>query len=163
MGASVYQRPKGVPSEVEGSTNMRIDIMDLQKKVKIDKKKVTRCAEFVLKAMGEDNIELSLLFVNDSYIKKLNWKYRNVNSKTDVLAFSMREGEGLSRGSPILGDVVISTETAKREATKRKVSIQEEICLYLVHGILHLLGYDDRKPGDRKKMEAKEEELLEAM
>ncbi|NQV04742.1 MAG: rRNA maturation RNase YbeY, partial [Candidatus Omnitrophica bacterium] len=60
----------------------------------------------------------------------------------------------------VLGDVVVSAETARREARKRKVPIQKEICLYLVHGILHLLGYDDKKSIDRKRMRAKEKELL---
>jgi len=139
---------------------MKVDIRDLQARVKIDTKKIVQRAEFVLSKMGEDKGELSLLFVADSYIRQLNSKYRDVDSKTDVLAFSMREGYGLPKESPILGDVVISTETAKREAKKRGVSIQSEIELYLIHGILHLLGYKDERASDRKKMKAKEKELL---
>ena len=142
---------------------MSIDIRSLQGKIKVNKKEIRKCAEFVLKAMDEDASELSLLFVDDSYIKKLNRKYRGVNSSTDVLAFPMREGKGFSRDSLILGDVVVSAETAKREAEKRNVSIQKEMRLYVVHGILHLLRYDDKNPGDRKRMKAKELELLEAM
>jgi len=141
---------------------MRIGITNLQSLVRIDKKKILKCARSVLKAMGEQDAELSLLFVNDSYIKRLNWKYRRVDSSTDVLAFSMREGEGLSKDSSILGDVVVSAETARREAGKRRTPASKEICLYVVHGILHLLGYDDEGPGDRKRMKAKESELLEA-
>jgi len=102
-----------------------------------------------------------LVFVTDSYIRKLNRRYRNIDSKTDVLAFSMREGVGLSKKSPILGDVIVSTETAKKEAKKRHIPIHKEVNLYIVHGILHLLGYNDEKPIDRKKMKRKEAELLE--
>ncbi len=142
---------------------MKVDIRDLQNKLKIDKEKITKCAEFILKEMGEDSAELSLLFVNDSHIKRLNRKYRDVDLKTDVLAFSMREGHGLPEGSPILGDVVISTETAKREAKKRRIPIQKEILLYLAHGILHLLGYKDETASDKKKMMLKQKEFLEAM
>lgn len=142
---------------------MVIDIRDLQGKVKIDEAKVRSCAQRVLRDMGEESAELSILFVNDAYIKRLNSKYRDTDSKTDVLAFSMRQGEGISRHSEILGDVVISTQTAKREAARRKEPIQKELDLYLVHGILHLLGYDDEKPGNRKKMRAKEKELLGAI
>jgi len=58
---------------------------------------------------------------------------------------------------------VISTQTARREAVRRKEPVQKELDLYLVHGILHLLGYDDEKPGARKKMRAKEKELLGEM
>ena len=73
----------------------------------------------------------------------------------------MRDSRGLS-GS-VLGDVVISVETAKREAGKRKKDLQEEMDLYFVHGILHLLGYDDEKIRKRKKMKQKEKELMESL
>jgi len=142
---------------------MKVEIRDLQNIIRIDKKKIKKRAEVAMKVMGEEDAELSLLFVDDSYIRKLNLMYRSINSKTDVLAFSMREGDGISKNSPILGDVVISTETAKREAKKRNMSIEREISLYLAHGILHLLGYDDKKARDKKRMRTKEFKLLEAM
>ncbi|MBU1061733.1 MAG: rRNA maturation RNase YbeY, partial [Candidatus Omnitrophica bacterium] len=103
---------------------MNIDIMDLQDCVKIDKRSVIKCAKTVLNVMGEKRAELSLLFVNDSYIKRLNWQYRRLRSKTDVLAFSMRSEKALGDVSKnILGDVVVSTETAKKEAKKRNIPI----------------------------------------
>ncbi|MFC1508611.1 rRNA maturation RNase YbeY [Candidatus Omnitrophota bacterium] len=139
---------------------MVIDIQNLQDKIKIDEQNLKKSAGSILKNMSEEESELSLLFVNDSYIKKLNMKYRDIDSKTDVLAFSMREGEGLSKKSPLLGDVVISVETAKREAVKRNRSVQKEILLYLTHGILHLLGYDDENLKERKKMKMKEKDLM---
>ena len=142
---------------------MRIDIQDLQDNVVLDKRDITKCAKFVLNKMGEASSELSLAFVSDLYIRKLNRRYRNIDSKTDVLAFSMREGWGFSKKSLILGDVVVSAETAKKEAKERKIPLYKEMRLYVVHGILHLLGYDDETPSDRKKMKAKEIELLEAM
>ena len=142
---------------------MRIDIMDLQAKVKIDKKKIKKHVEMTLKRLGEDRAELSLLFVDDAYIRKLHNKYRGINSRTDVLAFPMREGEGLPKDSPVLGDVVLSTETAKRESKRRKITLQKEMDMYLVHGILHLLGHDDRRPNDRKRMKVIEAQLLEVM
>ena len=137
---------------------MKIDIQNLQSVAKIDKKKVIKCVDRVLNAMGEKDAELSLMLVNDRYIGNLNWKYRRSDSATDVLAFPMRDSRGLS-GS-VLGDVVISAETAQREAKKRKKDFQEELDLYLIHGILHLLGYSDEKPRARKKMYDKQKELL---
>lgn len=139
---------------------MKIDIRDLQDVVTLDRKKILSCARAVLKGMHEDGSGLSLVFVNDTYIKNLNLKYRKVNSSTDVLAFPMREGNGAGAYSPVLGDIVISTETAQREAQKRKCPIQKELNLYLVHGILHLLGCDDKNAADRKKMREKEREFL---
>lgn len=138
---------------------MKIDIQNLQSVAKIDKKKVIECVDRALNAMGEKDAELSLMLVNDMYIRNLNWKYRRSDSATDVLAFPMRDSRGLS-GS-VLGDVVISAETAQREAKKRKKDFQEELDLYLIHGILHLLGYSDEKPRARKKMQDKQKELVE--
>jgi probable rRNA maturation factor len=137
---------------------MRLDIQNLQNIAKIDKNKIMDCAGHVLKAMGEGNAELSLVLTNDMYIRNLNWKYRRKDSITDVLAFPMRDSKGLS--GVILGDVVISVETAKREARKRKKDFQDELNLYFVHGILHLLGYNDEKPRARKRMKEKEREII---
>ena len=140
---------------------MKIDIQNLQSVAKVDKNKVIECAEGVLKAMGENDAELSIVLVNDMHIKNLNWKYRRNDSATDVLAFPMRDARRLS--GAILGDAVISVETAKREAKKRKKDLQDELNLYIVHGILHLLGYDDEKIRARKKMKEKEKELMESL
>jgi len=137
---------------------MKIDIQNLQSVERINRGKVIHCADQALKAMSEEAAELSLILVNDMYIRNLNWKYRRKDSATDVLAFPMRDSRGLS--GAILGDVVISVETAKREAKKRKKDFQDELDLYFVHGILHLLGYDDEKPRARKKMREKEREIL---
>lgn len=138
---------------------MKLDIQNLQNIAKINKDRIIECAGRVLNAMGESEAELSLVLVNDMYIRNLNWKYRRKDSATDVLAFPMRDSRGLS--GVILGDVVISVETTAREAKKRKKDLQDELDLYFVHGILHLLGYDDEKPRARKKMKDKEKELLE--
>ena len=140
---------------------MRIDILNLQDKIGVDEKKIKKISRSALEGMGEDEAELSLLLVDDSYIRKLNKKYRGSDYKTDVLAFAMRDGEGVPPDSPILGDVVISVETAKREAINRKRKFDEEMNLYIVHGILHLLGYEDETAEKKKTMESKEKELLE--
>jgi probable rRNA maturation factor len=139
---------------------MKIYIQNLQDAIKLDKQKILKCAAHVLNAMNERDAELSLVFVNDTYIRRLNWKYRNADSKTDVLAFPMREGKGLPKNNPLLGDVVISVETAKKEAKKRHRDFQDELDLYLIHGILHLLGYDDEKRAAKKRMREKERELI---
>lgn len=140
---------------------MKIDIQNLQNIANVDENRIIECSGFVLKTMGEDDAELSLVLVNDMYIRNLNWKYRQNDSSTDVLAFPMRDSRRLSGN--ILGDVVISVETAKREAKKRKKDLQDELDLYFVHGILHLLGYDDEKIRKRKKMKDKEKELMKGL
>lgn len=132
---------------------MKILIRDIQDKVKLKKEYLSSFIGFVLEFMEKKDIEVSILLVDDAYIKKLNWQYLKVNSPTDVLAFPIGEAS-------ILGDVVISCEMADRVAEKRKEPVQKEIFLYLVHGILHLLGYCDKLPLQRKKMQAKEKEIL---
>ena len=111
--------------------------------------------------MGCDTHELSIVFVDDEEITRLNRQYFHRNRPTNVISFPMGAGDPDTLHSPILGDVVISTETAKREAAAVGGEAEEEILFLLIHGILHLVGYDDEgSPGERKKMEAKERELF---
>lgn len=104
--------------------------------------------------------ELSVMLVDDAEMQALNATYRNKNRPTDVLAFSMREGEAAPR-SDLLGDVVISVDTAARQATERAVSVATEIRTLLTHGILHLLGYDhERSAADAHRMFAVQRRLI---
>jgi len=104
--------------------------------------------------------QVSILFCEDAYIKRLNREYRGVNASTDVLAFSMHEGRFPKVHSEILGDVVISLETASRQTKRYRHSLNKEIALLVVHGILHLLGYDHLKKKDKEKMRKKEQQIL---
>jgi probable rRNA maturation factor len=105
--------------------------------------------------------ELSLLLTDDAGIARLNRDYLSREGATNVIAFPMREGEGADPDDPLLGDVAISVETAQREAEEAGLSFEERLYRLLIHGILHLLGYDHERPGsDARLMEAKEEELM---
>jgi len=104
---------------------------------------------------------LSILLVDDDEITQLNRKYLSRDHPTNVLAFAMGEGEDRELNPYLLGDVVISTETAHKEARQRGLTVQEEMALLLVHGILHLLGYEhEGAPEEAAKMQAKEQEVL---
>ncbi len=107
--------------------------------------------------------EVSIILVTDNYIKNLNRQYRGVEEATDVLAFSMQEGELSGLHSHLLGDVVISVERAREQAGEFKHSLEEELSLLTIHGTLHLLGYDDQTDKDRKEMEVREKEILKAV
>ncbi|KPJ59660.1 MAG: hypothetical protein AMJ42_01835 [Deltaproteobacteria bacterium DG_8] len=105
--------------------------------------------------------EISILLVDDHQIKKLNKKYLHRSRPTDVISFSQIEGEFSHINTNLLGDVVISVETAKRQAKEANTTLQDEITFLLIHGVLHLLGYDHE--GSVKKaqeMKAKERELF---
>jgi probable rRNA maturation factor len=138
---------------------VKINITNLQKAVKIDLNQVKKIARKALLALGEEKSDLSVCIVDNSQIKDLNYKYKGLNRPTDVLAFSLREGQGVRGGEFILGDVVISAQIARSQAKRLRRKIKDEINLYIVHGILHLVGYDDNTKAARKKMEAMQEKL----
>lgn len=92
--------------------------------------------------------ELSILFTDDKTIREYNKKYLSRDYPTDVIAFPMNEGDFSNLNSNIMGDILISVETAEQNAKRAKVSVEHEIYHLLIHGILHLLGFDHEK--DRK-------------
>lgn len=114
-----------------------------------------------LEKLGVEGSELSLSLVTDRAIRRLNRTWRQKDKSTDVLSFPAGK---LPKGVPglkPLGDVVISLDTARRQAKERGRGIQEELALYLAHGVLHLLGYDHEKSAaEAKKMALMEEQLL---
>lgn len=114
-------------------------------------------ADRVLDAMGETGAELVVSLVGDDEMHALNRDYREKDRPTDVLAFAMREGEPTPDGENVLGDVVISLDTAARQAAERDVSLADEVRTLLIHGILHLLGYDHEvSANESRRMKAKE-------
>ncbi|MBI5183782.1 MAG: rRNA maturation RNase YbeY [Nitrospinae bacterium] len=111
--------------------------------------------------LDEQDSELSIIFVDDQEIKRLNKIYRGVEMPTDVLSFSQREGDFSEINPQILGDIVISIDTALRQAQDRGHSLEEEIYILTVHGFLHLIGYDHEiSPEYARIMREKEEEIL---
>ena len=111
--------------------------------------------------MGCDIHELSIVLVDDEEITRLNRQYFHRNRPTNVISFPMGAGDPATPHPQILGDVVISTETARREAATVGGEAEEEILFLLIHGVLHLVGYDhEGSASERKKMEAKERELF---
>jgi probable rRNA maturation factor len=109
-----------------------------------------------LRALGREDAELSLLLVGDGRIRTLNRKWRGKDRATDVLSFPSSEPPG---NGPVLGDVVISLDTASRRARSEGRPVAAELDRYLAHGILHLLGYDHERPRDAAAMAGKEAEL----
>jgi probable rRNA maturation factor len=113
--------------------------------------------------------EISLVFTDDLEIQELNKTYRGKDVPTDVLSFAMLEpGEGEmaiveEEEELLLGDIVISLETALRQAEDYGHSLDREIAYLMVHGLLHLLGYDHMTEEDKKIMRQREEELLAAV
>lgn len=111
-----------------------------------------------------ENNEVSLVFCDDAYIQDLNKNYRGKDQSTDVLSFALNEGEepeivdGPSQ--VLLGDIIISLETAARQAEEYNHSLEREIAYLTVHGMLHLLGYDHMTEEDKAEMRVEEEHVL---
>ena len=117
-------------------------------------------ARAVLGYLDLQQAELSILLCDDDTIHPLNRDYRGKDKPTDVLSFAQREGEFAFLDDNVLGDVIISMDTTLRQATERQHSVETELRVLLVHGILHLLGYDHIEDDEAEVMEAKEREIL---
>lgn len=107
--------------------------------------------------------ELSLVVCDDAFIHALNREWRGVDSPTDVLSFAMHEGEDADLNPEVLGDIVISLPTAARQAAEVGHPVPREVRVLLVHGLLHLLGYDHVEPDDAVEMAEAEAKLLAAL
>ncbi|MDI3327708.1 MAG: rRNA maturation RNase YbeY [Alicyclobacillaceae bacterium] len=115
---------------------------------------------------GISGAEVSVALVDDLRIRELNRLYRGIDRPTDVLSFAMREGEDGPAfgegGRELLGDIVISVETALRQAREYGHGLEREVAFLAVHGFLHLLGYDHRTPEEEAVMFARQEAVLAA-
>ena len=121
---------------------------------------VRRFAESLLDVVGESQSELGVELVGDRRMRRLNRQYRGRDSSTDVLSFSMREAPGPL--SPLLGDVVISLPAVSRQALNHRHSINDEFAIVLIHGILHLCGYDhERGSKEAQRMRRQERRLFD--
>lgn len=118
-----------------------------------------RRARKILRATGQARAELSVDLVGDREIRELNRDYRSKDRATDVLSFSLLEGEWSGFRGEMLGDVVISIETARREARKRHRALNDEVTRLLIHGVLHLLGHDHEEDDEAGRMRAEERRL----
>ncbi len=123
-----------------------------------------RLGAFVLRMEdAPDAVELSVALVGEDEIAHLNEQYRGVKGSTDVLSFGCDDPCPAASDEPIaLGDVIIAPEVAARQAAELGTTVEEELDLLLVHGILHLLGYEHEADEDAAVMQARERVLLEA-
>ncbi len=121
-------------------------------------------AQKILVSLGLPEAELSLLLVDDREIRELNRRFLGRDKSTNVLAFSMREGEFSSLHPHLLGDLVISIETTRRQSKQSGLSEMEMFTLLLIHGILHLLGYEhERTTKEAREMARRQKELFQTL
>jgi rRNA maturation RNase YbeY len=121
-----------------------------------------KLADRILQTVGEDDALFGLEIVGDRRMRRLNRTFRHRDNTTDVLAFAMREGPGPP--SPLLGDVVISLPQAVRQARRHQQGIDHELTVLLIHGVLHLCGYDhERSPVEARRMVRRERAVLRSI
>jgi len=140
---------------------MGVLIDNKQSSYSVSKQKIRKNAQAVLNALDSPDAELSIVIVDDKQIAALNQTYLNRPGPTNVIAFAMREGAYADISPELLGDVVISIETAHRESEAAGIKPEKRFDQLLVHGILHLFGYNhEADETDAARMEDKSEELL---
>lgn len=125
----------------------------------VDGRALVATAKRLLAAIDRGDASLSLTLVDDATIRELNREHRGKDRETDVLSFAL-DDENPER---LLGDVVISVDTARRQAAAYDAPLQNELYRLLIHGLLHVMGHDHEETGERREMEREERRLAEAI
>ncbi|HQK89826.1 MAG TPA: rRNA maturation RNase YbeY [Smithellaceae bacterium] len=144
---------------------MKIRIANRQKRTKIDSRRIRGNVIRLLRLIGCAEKEISISFVDDEAIRLLNRQYLRLDKPTNVLSFSLEEGECGKINPGLLGDVVISVDTALRDAKQGGFTLEEEILFLIIHGLLHLTGYEHvgTSRANALKMKKREKELFLAL
>jgi probable rRNA maturation factor len=134
----------------------RISIASPQESVPIDRRRVREIVRAVLDGEGKADAQISLAFVDNPTIHRLNLRYLQHDEPTDVLSFPLSD----SSAKRLSGELVIGAETAKAQADERGHDVQMELALYVIHGLLHLCGYSDQTIEEEKEMRQRERHYL---
>jgi probable rRNA maturation factor len=138
---------------------IKVSIATPQESIAVDRGRMRTAARTVLEGEGVSDAEISLAFVDDATIHGLNQRYLGHDEPTDVLSFPLSEA-GARR---LAGELVIGAEVARTQAEERGHDLQAELALYVIHGLLHLCGYDDKSAAAAKEMRARERHYLERL
>jgi len=142
---------------------MRILTRNNQRTVDIDLARIELISSRILKMLGDEDYEISITLVDDAGITEINKQYLGRDCPTNVISFPMNEGEFADVNPTMLGDIILSTETALRDAESGGLYPEDEIDYLLIHGVLHLMGYDHELPEEAEKMIKKEKEIFFAL
>jgi len=137
----------------------KVTIHNIHPLCRIKKKEIEDLIKGALRS-EEINLPVDVILVNDDFMKKINRKYTKRRKTTDVLSFGMKEGKNMGVDYPGLGDIYVSLDQAKRQAREYGISLKEEASRLVIHGLLHLLGYDHKNKTQAKIMKEKEEAYL---
>ncbi|MBP9014374.1 MAG: rRNA maturation RNase YbeY [Smithella sp.] len=147
---------------MEKKRPMKIQIENRQSRFKIEKRKIRSTVSTIFQLLDCPDKEVSIVLTDDKHIQALNKTYLGRDKTTNVISFSLQEGEHGNINPQLLGDVVISLDTAQKDALKGNLALEQEIEYLLIHGILHLLGYnhENTSQAETRKMKQKEKEIF---
>jgi len=131
-------------------------VLNRQRRVPVSRRHVAQAADRALAALGRIGASVEIALVDDDEIRRLNRAWRGVSRRTDVLAFPLETPDI----GGLVGEVVVSAETAARQARRLGVPVAAELELLVTHGVLHLVGYDDRDPVEAGLMHERERAIL---
>ncbi len=141
--------------ETRGQGDQGIEVLNRQRICAINRDAVSQLSREVLDRIGREEAMLTIMFIRDRQMQRLNRDYRRLDKPTDVLSFAYHETEDHNESNH-LGDVVISVETAERYARELGLSVDREIQHLVIHGTLHLAGYDhETDNGEMDRLEGK--------
>ena len=136
---------------------MAVAVANRQRRVAVATARVAQAARAALASVGRVGGDVEVVVVGDDEIRRLNAAWLGVRRRTDVLAFPLCIPNA---PSPLVGQVVISADAARRQARRLRVPLPLELDLLVTHGVLHLVGYDDRNPGEARLMHVRERQIL---
>lgn len=137
---------------------MPVYVENIHSAIQVPRAVIVRTVKSVLQGEACDNARITIVFVEDEYIRTLNKRYLGRDRATDVLSFGVNEGN--ASDGDMLGDVYVSLDRTREQAVRYGVSLIDEVKRLVVHGCLHLLGYDHHTDRDRRIMRQKEEAYL---
>ena len=144
---------------------MTIHIENRQKMIKLNTRRIRQSTQKILKILGLEEKEVSLLFLDNAGIREINRDYLHRDWPTNVISFAIGEGEFSGINPDLLGDIVVSVERAMDDAQDGNLPFEDELDFLVIHGLLHLTGYDHESGSEAQaaQMKEKEQELFQAL
>lgn len=137
-------------------SSYKINIENVNTETKSERRELKGLAELVLKEEGVSKAEINIILVDDNYIIRLNQEFLNTGETTDVISFNLED----DTDDPLEGEVYANADQIKRQAEEYSITFQDELYRIVIHGILHLIGYKDQVPSEKKVMRSKENYYL---
>ena len=141
-------------------SDLSVGVSDLQKVLRISTVRLEQLVRRALVSEGISRAEIGVVLVDDVRIAALHKQWLNKSGPTDVLTFNLSDS---TRDAPLQGDIVVSTETARSCSRRFGSTPRQELIFYVIHGLLHLTGYDDTTPAQSRAMRARERSLMRAI